>query len=97
MTANLLANIRTALDGYAITGVHGWLNSTVALYWIKNNDQGWKQFVSNRVEKIRQKTVLNWRHCPTKENPADVGTKGAKTSGLNELWLERTRVANLWK
>ena len=72
MTASLLANICTLLDGYAITGVHGWLDSTVALYWIKNNDQGWKQFVSNLVEKIRQKTVLNWRHCPTKENSADI-------------------------
>ena len=32
MIANLLTNFRTALDGYAITGVHGWLDSTVALY-----------------------------------------------------------------
>ena len=85
MTANLLAKLLTPLDGYAITGVHGWLDSTVTLYWIKNNDQGWKQFVSNRVEKIRQKTVLNWRHCPEKEDPADVGTRGSKTSGLDEL------------
>ena len=94
-----MANICTALGGYSITGVHGWLDSTVAPYWIKNNDQGWKQFVSNRDEKIIQKTVLDWRYCPTKENPTDEGTRGAETSKLDELWwkgLEWQIFENNW-
>ena len=35
MTANLVHNVRTALEGYPITSVYGWSDSTVALHWIK--------------------------------------------------------------
>ena len=35
MAANLVENVRVALEGYPIKSVHGWSDSTVALHWIK--------------------------------------------------------------
>ena len=47
MAVNLVDNIRTALEGYNISGTYVWLDTSVALYWIINNNGNWKQFVSN--------------------------------------------------
>ncbi|XP_028413673.1 uncharacterized protein LOC114536529 [Dendronephthya gigantea] len=59
-------------------------HSTVALYCI--NGQGeYRQFVANRVAKIQAHTRVEWHHVPTKQNPADVGSRGGSVVG-NELW-----------
>ena len=85
MTVNLATNVQQALTSHPAT-VHCWLDSTVALYWI--NDQGeYRQFVANRVQKIRQHENVTWHHVPTAENPADIGSRGGKVSG-NTLWKE---------
>ena len=74
MAVNLVTNVRAALDTYQVN-THCWLDSTVALYWI--NGQGdYRQFVANRVQKIQQHAQVTWDHVPTKENPADLGTRG---------------------
>ena len=41
------------------------------------------------MQKIQQKTEkrdITWRHCLTKENPADIGTRGA--GDVSKLWLK---------
>ena len=35
MAANLVTNVDTAIGNEKVTPVHCWLDSTVALYWIK--------------------------------------------------------------
>ena len=50
----------------------------------------WKQFVENRVNTIRNLVQpQHWRHCPGKENPADLPSRGMNASTLaeNPLWL----------
>ena len=86
MVANSLENVRDVLKKYHVVSVHAWLDSTVALYWIHNNNKEWKQFVSNRVKKINQKENITWRHCPTSDNPADIGSRG--TYPLPRLWFD---------
>ncbi|CAB4039175.1 RVT 1 and Peptidase A17 and DUF1758 domain contai ning [Paramuricea clavata] len=40
-----------------------WTDSKVALFWIKNEDREWKQFVQNRAMEIRNLISPNsWRH-----------------------------------
>eukprot|EP00794_Sanderia_malayensis_P016265 gene16265-biopygen13818 len=85
MAANLAQNIIDALEGFPIQQVTGWLDSTVALHWIRG-DGNYKQFVANRVKKIREKNFIQWRYIPTKANPADVASRGITTMKLGETW-----------
>ena len=86
MVANLADNVRTALEGYPITSVYGWSDSTVALHWIKGGGS-YKQFVANRVHKISSKDFIEWRHIDTNHNPADIGSRGCNADQLTGMWL----------
>ena len=77
MAANLVNNVKDALKGFPVESVHCWLDSTVALHWIKGGGD-YKQFVSNRVRKIKEKEYIQWRHVGSKENPADLGSRGGE-------------------
>ena len=67
--------------------VTGWTDSTVVLYWL-NEKGNYKQFVRNRVNKIREKKFINWYYAPTKENPADVGSRGSLIVNILRVWWE---------
>ena len=60
------------------------------LQWIRNKHV-YRQYVQNRIDKIRQKTEgCQWRHCPGNINPADLPSRGLMASDLIEaaLWWE---------
>ena len=38
MVTNLLVNVKSALEGLPITELNGWLDSTVALFWINDGN-----------------------------------------------------------
>lgn len=66
-------------------------DSTVALYWILGVDKSWKPFVENRVSEIRRLIPPKlWAHCPKKDNPADLPSRGLTIQELaaSELWLK---------
>ena len=66
-----------------------YTDSRVTQYWIKGFNLDWKQFVQNRVIEIRRLVPVDcWRHCPGKENPADVPSRGILPHELkyNSLW-----------
>lgn len=86
MAANLAANVRTALEGYPVSAVYGWLDSLVALHWIRGGGT-YKQFVFNRVRKINEKDFITWRHVGTDLNPADRGSRGCEVNRLTDEWL----------
>ena len=86
MAANLADNVRIALDGYPVKAVYGWLDSLVALYWIRGTG-AYKQFVTNRVTKINAKEFIVWRHIGTGLNPTGRGSRGCETNRLTEEWL----------
>ena len=65
-----------------------WSDSEIAFHWIKGNPARWKQFVSNRVKNIQSLTEPSeWRHCPGKENPADICSRGSSVKDLMESAL----------
>ena len=88
MAANLAENVKNALEGHPVRSVHGWLDSTVALHWIRGGGSAYKQFVANRVNKIRDKEYIQWRHVGTDQNPADIGSRGCQADKLSELWFK---------
>ena len=85
MAVNLLINVHDALTGFPFHSHNAWLNSTVALHWIKGSGE-YKQFVGNRVHKIKEKEFVVWRHVPTQENPADLGSRGGPVNEENSWW-----------
>ena len=84
MAVHLISNVKTALEGFNVSQQHCWLDSSVALHWIGGNGS-YKQFVSNRVLKIRQHTDVKWRYVNTEENPADLASRGGPVD-QNNLW-----------
>ena len=85
MSANLVRNVKKALENLPIQNVYGWLDSTVALHWIKGNGE-YKQFVSNHVKKIKEIDYIQWRYVPTDKNISDIRSRGAKPDYLNGEW-----------
>ena len=66
-------------------------DSKVALFWIQGINHEWKQFVENRVITIRSLVKPpHWKHCPGKENPADIPSRGMRASDLanTPVWLD---------
>ena len=87
MGANLVKNLCQALKNLPIASITVWMDSMVALYWITNPGKAWKTFVSNRVQKISQITEENtvqWKHCPSEKNVADLGSRGASIEKLEK-------------
>lgn len=80
MAVNLITNVRDALKVFPVGKLHCWLDSTVALHWIRGGGD-YKQFVSNRVGKIQQHSDVKWRHVASQENPADLGSRGGSVQG----------------
>ena len=83
MIVNLLDNTSKALERYPVSKICAWTDSSVCLHWIRGDGQ-YKQFVGNRVKKIKEKS-FTWRHVPTEENPADIGSRG--TTNIGEKWM----------
>ena len=72
-----------------ITEVYFWSDSYDVLWWIKQPGKKFKPFIANRVGSIQELTSINkWRYVPTKENPADVLSRGETARGClqNKLW-----------
>ena len=74
---------------FDLTSVVFWTDSLNVLFWIKKPAKFFKPFVSNRVGEIQQATdSIQWRHCPTNLNPADIPTRTSSVVALrdNSLW-----------
>ncbi len=72
-----------------VEDVHLWSDSEITLAWISKPSTTWKQFVRNRVQQIHQLTeTMTWNHCPGKDNPADLLSRGTTLKELekNDLY-----------
>ena len=84
MAVNLLSNVSEALEGFPVSVKYCWLDSTVALHWIRHPRE-YKQFVSNRVQKIQAHSDVVWHHVRTSDNPADIGSHSGEVTN-HALW-----------
>ena len=100
---NLMDTVKNALHSQInIDCVRFWLDSKTALFWIHNQGE-WKIFVQHRVNEILQRSQKkDWGHVAGKENPADIGSRGAVASELKDsnLWWNGpswlTKGENAW-
>ena len=69
--------------------IFAWSDSQIVLQWLKKHPSHWKTFIVNRVSFIQTELpTAVWAHVLTKENPADLGTRGCRPSDLLDcsLW-----------
>ena len=85
MATNLVSNVKKTVDDIPVISVFGWLDSTVALQWLRGAGE-YKQFVANRVKKIHKHPEITWRHVPTHDNPANLGSREGRVSGNQRWW-----------
>ena len=66
-----------------------WSDSMNVLYWIRGKGKQYRPFVANRIGEIqRQSNPEQWHYVESKENPADLCSRGLRATRLNEstLW-----------
>ncbi|UYV78572.1 hypothetical protein LAZ67_16002037 [Cordylochernes scorpioides] len=72
-----------------IESITCWTDATIVLRWIKTLSRTLPTFVGNRVSEIQAcRKIKQWRHVPSKDNPADIAFRGTMSSGLrdSQLW-----------
>ncbi|XP_017888626.1 uncharacterized protein LOC108630075 [Ceratina calcarata] len=66
-----------------------WSDSQTVLHWISKDPREFRVFVANRLDEIRENSeIKEWRWVPTKDNPADDGTRAAPNAlDKGSRWL----------
>ena len=75
-----------------------WSDSTAVLQMIKNSNKRFPVFVANRISVIESHTNIDdWRYVSSKQNPADLASRGcaAKTLVESKFWYSGPEF--LWK
>ena len=90
LLAKLITSVAKALEPVIeIQEIRCFSDSKVSLYWIMGETKEWKPFVENRVIEVRKLVPsLCWEHCPGKDNPADLPSRGITPTELagSKLW-----------
>ena len=82
-----------------------WLDSQCVLGWIESK-KSLATFVENRIKEIKRNKDIEFHYISTKENPADIASRGMSTKELqfNRLWwngpdwlLNRSNKWPVWK
>lgn len=88
LLAQLIDRLKNVL-GLNIAKFYYWTDSTIVLSWLERPSKTWKTFVANRVSEICEQTnIADWHHINTKENPADLVSRGISPLDLtnSNLW-----------
>ena len=89
LLAEMLETTKNALEkiNVCIKNVYAYSDNQVVLYWISNKHISYPVFIQNRVMKIRKLHDF-WCYIGTKENPADLASRGLMPSKIlkNILW-----------
>lgn len=90
LMVKLMMKVKTALHLEDVASF-GWTDSTVVLAWISDHPRRWKSFVANRTSFIIENLPASqWNHIASKQNPADLATRGISSTDIigNTLWWQ---------
>lgn len=94
LLAKLIVKVELILLENQVTK-YAFSDSTTVLSWLDKSPEHWKPFVANRVREI-QKVVPpeNWHYIRSRENPADLATRGVTVAKMlaNPLWIEGPQI-----
>ena len=90
--AHLLAQLGSRFHSimpFSFQAVHLWSDSKDVLYWLRDHPSRWPTFIANRCSHIQ--TLMPgacWHHVASKDNPADVASRGVSPGLLKDhsLW-----------
>ncbi|XP_026467582.1 uncharacterized protein LOC113371152 [Ctenocephalides felis] len=88
LLARLFNKVSHSLE-YVIKENVLWSDSSITLSWLNSEPCTWQIFVANRVSEIQKLTShATWKHVPSKENPADLISRGITPLELQNsaLW-----------
>ena len=91
MATNLAVYIKEALPSQNKRSVTCWTDNTVVPQWLKDKGH-YKVFFANRVSKILEREFIAWKYVPTKQNPADIGSRGSPVRNFPELLWTRNNL-----
>ena len=78
--------IITALEPLGVKlQVYLWSDSQIVHHWISKEEGHPRQFITNRVKKIRDFNKIQaatWKYVPSADNPADILSRGASFQEL---------------
>ncbi|GFW07419.1 integrase catalytic domain-containing protein [Trichonephila clavipes] len=87
LSARLAKKVSSCLKFDA--NIYYWTDSLISYYWIRGDSSAFKPYIKNRVQEIQLLSdPMQWGHCPGKDNPADLLSRGTSAVKLaqNELW-----------
>ncbi|XP_075157895.1 uncharacterized protein LOC142231162 [Haematobia irritans] len=90
LLAEMIDNLIPHFDIQKYT-IYCWTDSTIVLSWLAKPPCVWTTFVANRVSKITHVVdPSRWFHVNSKENPADIASRGTSPQELSrcKLWWE---------
>ena len=83
--------IREFASRLKIDSITFWTDSMIVLHYLRAIDKRQDRFVANRIAKILElSTKEQWRHVPSKDNPADLASRGLRVYQQQKLetWLK---------
>ncbi|XP_037944461.1 uncharacterized protein LOC119677260 [Teleopsis dalmanni] len=87
--AQLVVKVKKDLE-YEHHPIYMWTVSEITLHWINSEPSTFQTFVAHRISKIQQLTLKEqWRHVNTKQNPADLLSRGVDPIYIqkNAMWF----------
>ena len=89
LATQLVMHVKQALKR-ADMQIHCYSDSEITLAWIKAEPSRFKTFVANRIAEIQRHVApQQWHYVNTKENPADLASRGIMPQELKEqnIWF----------
>ncbi|XP_055909824.1 uncharacterized protein LOC129944422 [Eupeodes corollae] len=98
--AELLASIILKIlpnFSHIVDDIYLWTDSEIVLCWLSAHPSSWEVFIANRVSKIQTNLPqATWKHVNTKQNPADIVSRGAYASELRDsMWFSGPKFLKL--
>ena len=85
MSANLVTNVKLAIENQNVKSVTGWTDSTVVLHRLNQRGK-YKQFVGKIFDRIKEKYFVRRNYVLTKENPAEKCIREGLILSIPKFW-----------
>ncbi|XP_022834488.1 uncharacterized protein LOC111362158 [Spodoptera litura] len=89
LVAKLLIDVAQVMN-IPKANIHAWTDSSVVLAWLNDHPSRWKTYVANRTSEILGLLDNSqWAYVKSKENPADIASRGVSSAFFlgDDLWI----------